>query len=102
MLCFAHSLLNISKKSYRICICVDIKTELHLFFYCNFHDALCMILRNKVCNILADNELAKHLDCLSNVEFLCLFLFGLSDAPIQILVAVFCAVDEFLKLCGRF
>jgi len=30
------------------------------------------------------------------------FLFGLSDAPIQFVVAVISAIDQFLKSCGRF
>jgi len=53
--------------------------EIHLFFYCKFHDAARAILCNKVCKILTENNLAEHFDCLSNVELLRLFLFGLSD-----------------------
>jgi len=60
------------------------------------------VTTNKICNILTNNKLAEHLDRMSNVELLRLFLFGLSDAPTQILVAVFCAVDELLKSCDRF
>ena len=67
-----------------------------------FHDATLAILCNKVCNILTDNKLAEHFDCSSNVELLHLLLFGLSDGPIQISVAVFCAVDELLKSRDRF
>jgi len=51
---------------------------------------------------MTGNKVAEHFDCLSKVELLSLFLFGLSGAPIQISVAVLCAVDEFLKLCGEF
>ena len=39
MLRLAHSPLNINKKSYRTYVCGHIETEIHLFFYCDFHDA---------------------------------------------------------------
>jgi len=99
---FVHSRFNIFKKFYRICDCSFIETELHLFFYCNLHDATRSIVCNKVCNILTDNKSAEHFDCLSTVELLRLLLVGLFDAPTQISVAVFCAVDEFLTSCDRF
>ena len=89
---------NINKMSYRICVWDDIVTELHRFFYCKFHDTARAVLFNKFCHILTDNKLPEHFDCLSNVELLLLFLFGLSDVPTQISVDVFCAVVEFLKL----
>jgi len=101
MLRFVHSPLN-KKKSYRVCVCGGNETELHLFFCCNFHDAAHAILSHKVCDSLADNKLAEYFDCISNVKFLRLILCGLSYAPIQISVTVFCTVDEFLKSCGRF
>jgi len=95
----------INKKSHRICVCGDIETAPHLFFYCKFHDAARAILCNMVCKIfnLADNKLPEHFDCLNNVELLRLFLCGLpDDEPSHNSVAVFCAVDEFLKSCVRF
>jgi len=39
MLRLARSPLNINKKSNRTCVCGEIETEIHLFFYCTFHDA---------------------------------------------------------------
>ena len=99
----AHSPLNINKKSYRTCACGDIETEIHLFSYCNFHDAARAILLNRVYNIAANNISPEFFDCLSNVELLRIFLFGLPDnEPSHISVAVFCAVDDFLKSCNRF
>jgi len=83
VVCFAHSPLNINKKSFRTCVCGDIETEIHLFFYCN--------------------KSPEFFDCLSNVELLHVFLFGLpDDEPSHISVAVFCAVNDFLKYCNRF
>jgi len=39
----------------------------------------------------------------TQVELLRIFLFGLPDnKPSHISVAVFCAVDDFLKSCNRF
>jgi len=96
-------LLNVNKKSYRTCACGDIETKIHLFFYCNFHDAARAILFNKVCNIVTDHKSPEFFDCLSNVGLLRIFLFGLPDnEPSHISVAVFCAVDDFLKSCNRF
>ena len=68
MLRCAHSPLNINKKSYRICVCSDIETEIHFFFHCNCHDAARVILCNKFCNILTDTNLAEQCDCLSKVS----------------------------------
>jgi len=76
MLRLAHSPLNINKKSYRTCVCGDIETEIHLFFYCNFHDAARAILSNRVYNIVTNNISPEFFDCLSNVELLRIFLFG--------------------------
>jgi len=42
--CFAHSLLNITKNSYRVCICDDMETEQHLFFHCNVHSTAHAVL----------------------------------------------------------
>ena len=73
------------------------------FFYCNFHDAARAILFNRVYNIVTNNISPEFFDCLSNVELLCIFLFGLPDIePSHISVAVFCAVDDFLKSGNRF
>jgi len=99
----AHSPLNINKKSYRTCVCGDIETEIHLFFYCNFHDDARAILSNRVCNIVIDNKSPEFFVCLSNVELLRIFLFGLPDEESsRISVAVFRPVDDFLKSCNRF
>jgi len=70
MLRLSHSPLRINKKSYRIDVCGDIEAELHLSFYCKFHDAAQTVRCNKVCNILTDNKLSEHFDCLINVELL--------------------------------
>jgi len=51
----AHSPLNINKKFYRICVCGDNETEIHLFFFCKLHGAAGAILSNRVCNIVTDN-----------------------------------------------
>ena len=79
MLRLAHSPLNINKKSYRTCVCGDIETEIHLFFYCNFDDAARAILFNRVYNIATNNMSPGFFDCLSNVELLRIFVFGLPD-----------------------
>ena len=79
VVCFAHSPLNINKKSYRTCVCGDIETEIHLFFYCKLHDAARAVLSNMVCNIVIDNKSPEIFDGLSNVELLRKFLFGLHD-----------------------
>ena len=103
MLCLAHSPLNINKKSYRTCVCGDIETEIHLFFCCNFHDAARAILFNRVYNIVTNNMSPEFFDCLSNVQLLRIFLFGLPDnEPSHVSVAVFCAMDDFLKSCNKF
>jgi len=103
VVCFASPTAHISiKKSYRTCVCGDIETELHLFFYRKFHDAARAILCNRVCSIATD-ESPELFDCLNNVELLCIFLVGLpDDEPSHISVAVFCAVDDFLQSCNRF
>ena len=103
MLRLTHNPLNISKKFYRTCVCGDIETEIHHFFYCNFRDAARTIHSNRVCNIVTDNKSPEIFDCLSNVELLRIFLFGLpDDGPSHISVAVFYVVDEFLTSCNRF
>jgi len=61
------------------------------------------ILCNMVCNIATDNKSPELFGCLRNVELMHIFLFGLpEDEPSHISVAVFCAVDDFLKFCNRF
>ena len=103
MLRLAHSPLNINKKSYRTCVCGDIETEIHHFFYCNFRAAARTIHSNRAGNIVTDNKSPEIFDCLSDVGLLRIFLFGLpDDEPSHISVAVFCAVDEFLTSCNRF
>jgi len=103
MLRLAHSPVNINKKSYRTCVCDDIETEIHLLFYCNFHDAIRAILPNRVCNIVTDHKSPEFFDCLSNVELLRISLFGLpDDEPSHISVGVVCAVVDFLKSCNRY
>ena len=77
MLRLTHSQLNINKKSYRTCVCGDIENEINLFYYCNFHDAAQAILFNRVYNIVTSNISPEFFDCLSNVELLRIFLFGL-------------------------
>ena len=68
-----------------------------------FHDAARVILFNRVYNIVTDNKSPEIFDCLSNVELLRIFLFGLpDDGPSHVSVAVFCAVDNFLKSSYRF
>jgi len=59
MLCFAHSPLNITKNNYRVCICGEIETELHLFFLCNVHCAARTALHNKVHGILNETGFAE-------------------------------------------
>ena len=106
MLRLAHSTLNINKRSHRTCVYGDIETEIYLFFHCNFHDATRAILFNRVYNIVTNNISHEFFDCLSNVELLRTFLFGLPDNEsityLSISVAVFCAVDDFLKSSNRF
>jgi len=94
--------LHVSK-SYCTCVWGDIETEIHLFFYCKFHDAARAILSNRVCNVVIDNKSSELFDCLNNVELLLIFLFRLpDDEPSHISDAVFCAVDDFLKSCNKF
>ena len=93
----------ITKKSYRICVCGDIETELHILFYCKFHNAEPEILCNKVCNVVTDKKLPGHFEFVSNVELLRILLFGLpDDEPSHISMAAFCALDNFRKSCYRF
>ena len=68
MVRLAHSPLNINKKSYSTCVCRDIETEIHLFFFCKFHDAARAILCNRVCNIVTDNKSPELFDFLNNDE----------------------------------
>ena len=68
MLRLALSPLNINSRSYRTCICGDIETEIHLFFYCKFHDVARAILSNSICNIVTDNKSPELFDFLSKVE----------------------------------
>jgi len=80
-----------------------ISKQIHLFFYCNFHDAARAILFNRVYNVVTNNISPEFFDCLSNVQLLRIFLFGLPDnEPSHVSVAVFGAVDDFLKFCNRF
>jgi len=103
MLRFTHSPLNINTKSYLTCVSGDIETEIHLFFCCKIHDDARAILCNGVCNIVTDNKSHEIFDCLSNVELLRVFLFGLpDDEPSHISVAVFCTVGDFRKSYNRF
>ena len=91
MLRLAHSPLNINKKSYRTCVCGGIETEIHPFFCCDFHDASRAILFNRVYNIVTNNISPEFFDCLSSVELLRIFVFGLPDnEPSHVSVAVLC------------
>ena len=55
--CFAHSPLNITKNNYRVCMCGEMETELHLFFQCNVHCAARTALHNKAQSYFERNQL---------------------------------------------
>ena len=75
------------------------KLKFTVFFTVNFmmpHERSFPI--GSVCNIVTDNKSPEIFDCLSDFELLRIFLFGLPDNwPSHVSVAVFCAVDDFLK-----
>jgi len=101
MLRFAHS-PYLTKNNYRFCICGEMETELHLFFHCNVHCATRTALHNKVHDILNETGFAERFERLGHTDLLRLYLYGVPDAPTAVSVAVFGAVDEFLKCCNRF
>jgi len=101
MLRFGHSPLNITKNNYRVCIC-EMETELHLFFHCNVHCAAGTALHNKLHDILNETGFAERFERLGDTDLLRLYLHGVPDAPAAVSVAIFNAVDEFLKCCDRF
>ena len=97
-----HSPLNITKNNYRVCICGEMETELHLFFRCIVHCAAQTALHNKVHDILNETGFVERFECLGHTGLLLLYLHGVPDAPTSVSVAIFNAVDEFLKRCNRF
>ena len=101
MLRFAHSPVNITKNNYRVCTCGEMETELHLFFHCNFHCAAWTALHNKVHDIRNETGFDERFERLSHTDLLRWYLYGVLDAPTAVSVAIFNAVDEFLK-CNRF
>jgi len=94
-------MLNITKSNYRIC--GDIETTLQLFFQCYVHCALALTaLYDKVHDILNESGLAERFERLGHTDLMRLYLYGVPDASTFVLIAVFNAVDEFLKCCNRF
>jgi len=102
MLRFAHSPLNITKNNNRVCICGKMETELHLFFHCNVHCAARTALHNKVHDILNETGFAERFERLDHTDLLRLYLHRVPNAPTAVSVAIFNAVEEFLKCCDRF
>ena len=98
MLRFAHSPLNVTKNSYRVCICGEMETELHLFFHCNVHCAARTALHNKVHDVLNETGFAERFERLGHIDLSRLYLHGVPDAPTAVSVAIFI----FLKLLTNF
>jgi len=78
------------------------ETELHLFVHCNVHCAARRTLHNDVHDILNETGFAERFEPLGHTDLLRLYLHGVPDAPTAVSVAIFNAVDEFLKYCDRF
>jgi len=102
MLRFAHSPLNITKNNYRVSVCGEMGTELHLFFHFNIHCAARTALHNKFHDILNETGFDDIFQSLGHTDLLRLYLCGVLDAPTSVSVSVFNAVDEFLKCYNRF
>ena len=103
VVCFASPTVHWISIKNRIVLAFAVISKLRFTFYCNFHDAVRAILFNNVCNIVTDNKLPEHFDCLSDFELLRVFLVCLpDDEASHISVAVLCTVDDFLKSCNRF
>jgi len=98
---FGHSPLNITKNNHRVCVCGEMETELHLFFHCIVHCAARTALHNNVHDILNETGFAERFERLGHTDFLRLYLHGVPDAPTAVSVAIFNAIDEFLKCCNR-
>jgi len=82
MLRFAHSPLNISKILIEFAFAVRSKLSITFSFTVTFMKAHARYFVTRSVIFLTANKSAEYFDCLSNVELLRLFLFGLSDAPI--------------------
>ena len=102
MLRFAHSPLNMTKNNYRVCVCGEMETDLHLFFHCNVRFAARTALHNKAHDILNETGFDERFERLGHTDLLRLYLYGVLNAPTAISVAIFNAVDEFLKCYNRF
>jgi len=76
------------------------ETQLLLFFHCNVHCAARTLLYTKVHDILNENGLAERFECLGHTDLLRLYLYGVPDTS-SVSVAIFNAVDKFLKCCKR-
>jgi len=66
MLRFGHSPLNVTINNYRVCICGEMETELHLFFHCNVHCTARTALLNKFHHILNETAFAERFERLDN------------------------------------
>jgi len=53
-------------------------------------------------DVLNKTGFAERFERLGHTDLLRLYLHGVPDAPIALSVAIFNAVDEFLKCCNRF
>ena len=95
LLSFAHSPLNITKNNYRVCMCGEMETELHLFFQGNVHCAARTALHNKAQVIL--NDLNAWV-----IPICCDYIYGVPDARTAVSLAIFNTVDEFLKCYNRY
>ena len=95
--------LSISlETTYRVCICGEMETDLHLFLHSCVRCAARTALHNKDHDILNETDFAERFERLGHTDLLILYLHGVPDAPIAVSVAIFNAVDEFLKCCDRF
>ena len=71
-LSFAHSPLNITKFIYRVFVCGEMETELHLFFHCNVH---CAALHSKGQVVLNETSFAERFERLGHTDSLRLHLW---------------------------
>jgi len=95
MLRLAHSPLNITKNNYRVCICGEMETELHLFFHCNVHCAARTALHNKAHHILNETCFTERFERLGHTDLLRLYLHGVPDAPTSVSVATLKLLTNF-------
>jgi len=90
MLRFAHRPLNITKNIYRVRVCSDLETELHLFIDCNVHSTVCAALFDDVPNFSPNSDLLNALSiCFTLIRCVCFYLvYQMRRSTFQLLFLV--------------